>query len=80
MLVLTRREGESFLVGDEIEIEVLDVKPGVVRIGIKAPRSVRVMRTELVQAVAASNQEAALSADAAQAIALEVAPQPVRRR
>ncbi|MEZ5257752.1 MAG: carbon storage regulator [Ilumatobacteraceae bacterium] len=48
MLVLTRREGESFKLGDDIEIEILDIKPGVVRVGIQAPRSVRVLRSELV--------------------------------
>lgn len=58
MLVLTRREGEMFKLGDDIEIEILDIKPGVVRVGIRAPRSVRVLRSELLEAVAAANQEA----------------------
>lgn len=81
MLVLTRREGESFVVGDDIEIEVLDIKPGVVRIGIRAPRSVRVMRSELVAAVAASNQDAVIADPSGLAAAshLEVTPQPVTR-
>jgi carbon storage regulator len=79
MLVLTRREGESFTVGDDVEIEILDIKPGVIRIGIKAPRSVRVMRSELIAAVAASNQEAAVDADALGAAGFSVAPAPVRR-
>jgi carbon storage regulator len=79
MLVLTRREGESFTVGDDVEIEILDIKPGVIRVGIRAPRSVRVMRSELVAAVAASNQEAAVDADAVAAAGLAVAPTPVRR-
>ena len=35
MLVLTRREGETFTLGDDIEIEILDIKPGVVRVGIR---------------------------------------------
>jgi carbon storage regulator len=79
VLVLTRREGESFTVGDDVEIEILDIKPGVIRIGIKAPRSVRVMRSELIAAVAASNQEAAVDADAVATTDLTVAPSPVRR-
>ena len=79
MLVLTRREGESFTVGDDVEIEILDIKPGVIRVGIKAPRSVRVMRSELIAAVAASNQEAAVDADAVTAAGVTVAPTPVRR-
>jgi carbon storage regulator len=60
MLVLTRREGETFHLGDDIEIEILDIKPGVVRVGIRAPRHVRVLRSELVDAVAAANKAAAV--------------------
>jgi carbon storage regulator len=60
MLVLTRREGETFHLGDDIEIEILDIKPGVVRVGIRAPRHVRVLRSELIEAVAAANKEAAV--------------------
>jgi carbon storage regulator len=75
MLVLTRREGEVFVIGDDIEIEILDIKPGVIRVGIRAPRDVRVLRKELVVAVAAANQEAALaSLDEAPALAVEATP------
>lgn len=75
MLVLTRREGEVFVIGDDIEIEILDIKPGVVRVGIRAPRDVRVLRKELVVAVAAANQEAAMAAlDEAPALAVEATP------
>jgi carbon storage regulator len=56
MLVLTRREGETFCLGDDIEIEILDIKPGIVRVGIRAPKHVRVLRSELVEAVAEANQ------------------------
>jgi carbon storage regulator len=79
MLVLTRREGECFTLGDDIEIEILDIKPGVIRVGIRAPRSVRVMRSELIAAVAASNQEAVIDGSEAPAATLTVAPNPVRR-
>ena len=75
MLVLTRREGEVFVIGDDIEIEILDIKPGVVRVGIRAPRDVRVLRKELVVAVAAANQEAAMvSLDEAPTLAVEATP------
>lgn len=80
MLVLTRREGETFHLGDDIEIEILDIKPGVVRVGIRAPRSVRVLRSELLAAVAAANQEAAANAvDAADVKAFAIEAQPVTR-
>lgn len=75
MLVLTRREGEVFLVGDDIEVEILDIKQGVVRVGIRAPRDVRVLRKELVTAVAAANQEAAAGLlDGAPELAVEATP------
>lgn len=58
MLVLTRKAGEAIVVGDDIEVEILEVRGGVVRVGIKAPRSVRVLRRELIEEVAAANSEA----------------------
>lgn len=47
MLVLTRQAGESVRIGENIEITVLEVRSGAVKIGIAAPRSVRVFRSEL---------------------------------
>lgn len=77
--MLTRREGEVFKLGDDIEIEVLDIKPGVVRVGIRAPKDVRILRAELVEAVAAANQEATTGA-ALDVTALQVDAVPVSRR
>ena len=61
MLVLTRRIGESVLIGDEIEVTLLDVKGDSVRLGIKAPRETRIQRSEIVDAVSAENVSAAAS-------------------
>ena len=47
MLILTRRPGESIQVGDEIEISVLEIRGNQVRLGIKAPTDVLVLRSEL---------------------------------
>lgn len=47
MLILTRRVGESLMVGDEITITVLGVKGNQVRIGVNAPRDVGVHREEI---------------------------------
>ena len=46
MLILTRKKGESIAIGDNIQIQVLNVKGGQVRIGIEAPRDVSVNREE----------------------------------
>ena len=47
MLVLRRRAGEALLIGDDIEIEVLELTPQGAKIGIRAPRETVVLRKEL---------------------------------
>lgn len=47
MLVLSRLTGESVRIGENVEITILDVRAGVVKIGIAAPKSVRIFRSEL---------------------------------
>ena len=47
MLILTRRVGESLMVGDEVTVTVLGVKGNQVRIGVNAPRDVAVHREEI---------------------------------
>lgn len=49
MLVLSRKPGERIVVGDGIEVQVLAVRAGRVRIGITCPKNVRVLRSELVE-------------------------------
>jgi carbon storage regulator len=60
MLILTRRVGESLIIGDDVTITVLGVKGNQVRIGVNAPRDVAVHREEIlnrIQADAASDLE-----------------------
>ena len=59
MLVLSRRVGESITIGDDVVVTVLEVRGDVVRVGIEAPRSVPVHRTELLVELQESNQQAA---------------------
>jgi carbon storage regulator len=65
MLVLTRRPGESVMVGDDVVVTVLEVRGDVIRLGIAAPRSVTVHREEVYREVQRANREAASSADRA---------------
>jgi carbon storage regulator len=58
MLVLTRRPGQSILVGDNIELVVVRIEGDRVVLGIEAPREVRVVRAELLRDVAAEVHEA----------------------
>jgi carbon storage regulator len=59
MLVLTRKENESIMIGDDIEVKVLDIKENQVKIGIVAPRAVAVHRREVYLAIQAENAQAA---------------------
>ncbi|WP_372723845.1 carbon storage regulator CsrA [Immundisolibacter sp.] len=51
MLILTRRTGETLMIGDGIEITVLGAKGNQVRLGVKAPRDVPVHRAEIYQRI-----------------------------
>ena len=59
MLVLTRRSGESVMVGDDVVITVLDTRGDIVRLGIMAPRSIQVHREEVYRELQRANREAA---------------------
>ena len=61
MLVLTRKENQSIMIGNDIEVKVLDLKDNQVKIGIVAPREIAVHRREVYLAIQAENAEAASS-------------------
>ena len=63
MLVLTRRSGESVMIGDQVVVTVVEVRGDVVRLGIEAPREVRVHREEVYRAVGEANAAAARASD-----------------
>ena len=56
MLILRRNRGESVCVGQDVEVEVLEISGSQVKLGIRAPRDVVVMRKEIVVAAAANRQ------------------------
>lgn len=58
MLVLTRRVGEGIVIGDDIRITVIEMKGGGVRIGIEAPRTTKVHRSEVFERIKQENREA----------------------
>ncbi|HDH02980.1 MAG TPA: carbon storage regulator [Actinobacteria bacterium] len=67
MLVLSRREGESVVIGNDIVITVLEVRGGQIRLGVDAPRSLQVHREEIYRQVSASNKKAMGTSKAHQA-------------
>ncbi|WML54750.1 carbon storage regulator CsrA [Neobacillus sp. PS3-12] len=58
MLVLTRKNGETIKIGDDIEITIISAKNDQVKIGIKAPKNIEVFRKELYEQIQSENQEA----------------------
>ena len=63
MLVLTRRNGQSIRIGDDIVLTILESGRDQVRIGIRAPRSVAVHREEVYEEILVANRSAANSDD-----------------
>jgi carbon storage regulator len=58
MLVVTRKLGESILIGDNIEVSVTKIEDGSVKIGISAPKEMVILRKELYKEVESENIEA----------------------
>jgi carbon storage regulator len=66
MLVLTRKAGERIVIGDDVVVTILDVRGDGIRIGIDAPRGVKIQREEVLQAVIEANLAASQADDAAE--------------
>ncbi len=67
MLVLSRRVGEQLVIAGDIVLTVIEVRGDGVRLGIDAPRSVRIHRAEVLDAVRSANAEAAAADEGAAA-------------
>ncbi len=64
MLVLSRQRDETIVIGDEIEVTVVDIRGDKVRLGITAPKSISVHRKEVYDAIRKENRQAAAEAGA----------------
>ncbi|KEA45736.1 carbon storage regulator [Campylobacter mucosalis] len=61
MLILSRKENEEILLGNDIKVVVVGIGKGVVKIGIEAPKNMMVLRSELANEIKAKNTEANVS-------------------
>jgi carbon storage regulator len=62
MLILSRKINEKIMIGDDISISIIEIRGDQVRIGVDAPKSVKVFRQEVFAAIKAENKAAAESA------------------
>jgi carbon storage regulator len=77
VLTLTRSVGETIRIGDDIEVHVVEVRGGTVRLGFTAPRSVAIHREEVYRQIVEARLIAAqVAADTAGALAAYTAPTP----
>lgn len=60
MLILTRKTGESILIGDDIEVTITSIDQNKVRVGIKSPANIPIYREELYRRIQKENRAAAL--------------------
>ncbi len=58
MLILSRKKDESIIIGDNIEISIVDIKGDHVKLGINAPKDVKVYRQEVYEAILKENEAA----------------------
>ena len=63
MLVLSRKVDQKIKIGDDIEITIIDVSGDMVKIGVEAPRNVRILRNEVYEEVQRQNKEALIKAE-----------------
>ncbi|SHI42997.1 carbon storage regulator, CsrA [Clostridium cavendishii DSM 21758] len=58
MLIVTRKQGEGIVIGDNIEVSVVKLENGSVKLAINAPKEVKILRKELLKEVQDENKEA----------------------
>ena len=68
MLVVTRKQDESLIISDDIEVTILEIAKDKVKIGISSPKNVKIIRSELKEAQQANEQAAHIPSNAIAAL------------
>ncbi len=63
MLILSRKQDDSVIIGDDIEIKIISIDKGSVRLGFSAPESCVILRGELKEAITTQNKQASQAMD-----------------
>lgn len=63
MLILSRKTDQQIKIGDDITITIIEIHDGQVKIGVEAPRNIKVFRQEVFNAIQTENKEAVVSSD-----------------
>lgn len=60
MLVISRKTNESLIIGDNIEVTILEISDNSIKLGIQAPKTLKILRKELLEAVKNENLESSM--------------------
>ena len=63
MLILSRKTDQQIKIGDDITITIIEIHDGQVKIGVEAPRTIKVFRQEVFNAIQTENKEAVVNSD-----------------
>ncbi len=77
MLILSRKTNEKIMIGDDISVSIIEIRGDQVRIGVDAPKSVKVFRQEVFDAIKAENRAAAQSASVLPVLTIDAKREPV---
>ena len=77
MLILSRKKNEKIMIGDDISVSIIEIRGDQVRIGVDAPKTVKVFRQEVFDAIRAENKAAAQSAPLLPSLSIDAKREPI---
>ena len=77
MLILSRKTNEKIMIGDDISVSIIEIRGDQVRVGVDAPKTVKVFRQEVYDAIRAENKAAAQSAAVLPVLSIDAKREPI---